>query len=278
MIYESPINCHLCAQYEGVFNLSANYREDSDFSSLYWTDSNLYWSANDDDSNNNNNDIYATKKDATKFAAILASNCHSNNRREEFVKELKRYIPVDVYGKCGPLKCPTSTTNCREYIANEYKFYLSFENSLCKSYITEKFFDTLKYPIVPVVYGLGNYSFYAPKSAFVNALDFKSPKDLADYLIYLDSNPDEYNSYFKWKKYVKMDERKSIGSGYLCEMCIKLHLEENLGIVERKQMRDLKKSHGLFENCLDVSFFDAKYFNITNLTKPIYSYFMSPER
>jgi hypothetical protein len=37
----------------------------------------------------------------------------------------------------------------------KYYFYLSFENSLCDQYITEKFFKILKskYPVVPVVMG-----------------------------------------------------------------------------------------------------------------------------
>lgn len=107
-------------------------------------------------------------------------------------------------------------------------------------------------------------------------MDFKSPKDLADYMLYLDRNKTAYNSYFKWKKYLRVDTKKSIG-GYLCEMCIKLNLEENLGIVEYKQLVDLKKMFGLFQTCLDASFINVQYFNITKLTRNIYSYFMSPE-
>lgn len=46
VIYESPVHCHLCTKYENVFNFSANYRIDSDFTSLYWSDSGLYWDLN----------------------------------------------------------------------------------------------------------------------------------------------------------------------------------------------------------------------------------------
>lgn len=268
-----------------MFNFTASYRSESDFASIYWTDSQLYWSENED-KNKEFVDVYSTKSNPDKFAALSVSNCHSRSGREQLIEELKRYIPVDIFGSCGPFKCPNepivknatfTDTKCREYIANEYKFYLAFENSLCQGYITEKLFDTLKYPIVPVVFGLGNYEFYIPKSGYINALDFKSPKDLADYLVYLDHNKTAYNSYFTWKKYLKKDSRNLIGGGYLCEMCIKLHLEENLGYIEFKELNDLKKLYGLYETCKDIDFYEVKHFNVTNLTRNIFSYFMNDE-
>lgn len=38
------------------------------------------------------------------LVAIMGSNCGSQNHRWEYVKELQKHIPVDVYGACGPLK------------------------------------------------------------------------------------------------------------------------------------------------------------------------------
>ena len=52
-------------------------------------------------------------------------------------KELQKYITVDIYGSCGPLKCWGD--QCDDTLDNDYKFYLAFENSLCYDYITEKF-------------------------------------------------------------------------------------------------------------------------------------------
>lgn len=42
------------------------------------------------------------KKDV--LVAIMGSNCGSHNHRWEYVKELQKHLPVDVYGSCGPLK------------------------------------------------------------------------------------------------------------------------------------------------------------------------------
>ncbi len=105
-----------------------------------------------------------------KSIAWFVSNCHSESKREIYVKELQKYIDVDIYGKCGPLKC-RNNNSCYEMMAQNYKFYLSFENSvsfenhfyrkftnfiflffqqLCKDYVTEKLFKIIGYPVIPV--------------------------------------------------------------------------------------------------------------------------------
>ena len=95
-----------------------------------------------------------------KFFKII-SNCRFRSvpsEREKYIEELKKYISIDVYGKCGK-PCPAKV-DCKIFISNEYKFYLAFEKSICKDYITEKFFKILSFNIVPVVLGGGNYEYY----------------------------------------------------------------------------------------------------------------------
>jgi len=106
----------------------------------------MHWALNESFSIDFN--YHSTK---IEFAAAVISNCG--------------YIKVDVFGKCGK-KCPEyfrsskQKAQCKEIIAKEYMFYFSFENSICTDYITEKFFEILKYDIVPVVLGGGTYDYY----------------------------------------------------------------------------------------------------------------------
>lgn len=100
----------------------------------------------------------------TKAAAWFVSNCISRSKREQIVKELqkelKQYdLTVDVYGKCGPLKCSRSDeAACFDLIKKEYYFYISFENSFSEDYATEKLLNAMQNDAVPIVYGAANYT------------------------------------------------------------------------------------------------------------------------
>ena len=80
----------------------------------------------------------------TKMVTWFVSNCNSKSKRNELVKELQKHINVDVYGKCGTMKCPKkevgdiSSDECLDMAGKNYKFYMSLENSLCQDYVTEK--------------------------------------------------------------------------------------------------------------------------------------------
>ena len=68
-----------------------------------------------------------------------------------------------------------SNQNCEENLLSEYKFYLSFDNSLCKEYTTEKTFLRMQ-QFVSVVYTWNNFTQRFPQHSFINALDFPTPK------------------------------------------------------------------------------------------------------
>lgn len=141
--------------------------------------------------------------------------------------QLSSYIPIDIYGSCGDYSCDRSGEGCFPRFAYQYKFYLSFENSLCRDYITEKFSNALKYNLVPIVYGAGDYSAVAPPNSFINAHDFANPRALAEYLLHLDRNPKLYLQYFQWKAKYKVVP----GNG-LCSLCRKTKEQKRKGEVK----------------------------------------------
>ena len=101
----------------------------------------------------------------------------------------------------------------------KYKFYLAFENSICADYVTEKFFKPLIYEVVPIVLGGADYTKFAPPHSYINALvDFKSPKELADYLLFLNSNDQLYARYFDWRKDYTISIFDPKGWCHLCKL------------------------------------------------------------
>ena len=56
------------------------------------------------------------------------------------------------------------------------RFYISFENAICKDYITEKTFNALKLNTIPIVLGGVNYRAELPPGSFINAAQFVSPQ------------------------------------------------------------------------------------------------------
>ena len=231
VLIESPVHLNGFSAHNNKFNLAATYRLDANFMSHYAYESHLAWEENP--RFNPNFDYYEGKTD---FAAIVVSNCGGSSGRLQYVNEMKKYVPVKVYGACGE-SCPSAFDNgtnadCKVIIGHKFKFFLAFENSLCKDYITEKFFIILRYNIIPVVLGAGIYEDYVPKSGYINVLDYKSPKDLTDYLLYLDKNRTAYNSYFQWKKYA-YKKYDGVFAAEICEFCIKAHLDAYTGIEKK---------------------------------------------
>ncbi|XP_059156155.1 alpha-(1,3)-fucosyltransferase C-like [Physella acuta] len=161
-----------------AFNFTAHYSVDAD---IFWPYHMLKRVKN-----TNNLNYYEIAKSKKKTAVWFVSHCHSKSKREDYVKEMQKYIDVDIFGRCGnDSVCPTgSSPDCLLQVLNQYRFHLSFENSMCKDYISEKLFKvfTPKTHIVPVVRGGADYEKSIPSHLFINANHFHTAKDLALYL------------------------------------------------------------------------------------------------
>ena len=160
--------------------------------------------------------------------AALISNCKSRDRTNRFryLQELGKHTQVDIFGGCGR-QCPKRNVTCRDWLYSKYLFVFAAENSMCKDYITEKFFLAIRNNVVPIVLGGGDYEKYVPRSGFINALDFPMPNQMGTYLNYLKSNKTAYNEFFKWKQHVRFQNEPA---NLICSMCIRLNLEAQFGV------------------------------------------------
>ena len=160
----------------------------------------------------------------SKFSVWMSSHCPVPSRRKAYIEELQKYIEVDTFGTCGKKLCGTRTpliTDCLKNFSIEYKFYFSFENNICRDYTTEKLFNLYTHDlnIIPVVNGPREAAEYLPKETFLSAMNFSSPKDLAETLKTIGSNESLYLEYLKKKDdYFALDQTTMFRDA-MCDTC-----------------------------------------------------------
>ena len=110
----------------------------------------------------------------TRLASYISSDCHVMSGSEGIV-DIIDDVPgfaVEMNGYANTYKCmdkkPRDGPWCFENIlTKEYKFYFVMETALCNEYVTETLYNTLKYGLVPVVYGGRFQSKYCKEGIFV---------------------------------------------------------------------------------------------------------------
>ena len=224
---DSPYHVHHnLSMYNGLFNLSATYSSTSDLPIPFGEFQPHSFLLNEE--------AYLARNFALgkrRLIAWITNDCKAPNHREAYVRELSKYVRVDIFGPCGNLHCRTPE-ECINALRYSYKFVLAFEDSNCQEYITRTFWnDALGNDIVPVVMGasLKDFKQMAPPHSFIHVDEFKSPRLLARQLKLLDKNDNLYNEYFRWKTKgrvtieVDQDLRKS---QFWCRLCTLLHEPE----------------------------------------------------
>ncbi|XP_075692864.1 4-galactosyl-N-acetylglucosaminide 3-alpha-L-fucosyltransferase FUT6-like [Rhinoderma darwinii] len=183
---ESPTHSPNLNFMDNIFNLTMTYRSDSDIFSPYG-----YLEPNQQEEN-------FTIPPKTKLVAWAISNWQPDTRRVHYYQELKKFLSVHIYGRQN---LPLLKTDLEKTLS-QYKFYLAFENSMHKDYITEKLWkNALTFGSVPVVMGPSRktYERYIPKDSFIHVEDFSTPEELAKYILKLDSDEKAYQQYFTWR-------------------------------------------------------------------------------
>lgn len=161
----------------------------------------------------------------TRLICWVVSNWHERLERVKYFTELKQYINLTLYGRAfgKPLN-----DHDYENLVSSCKFYLSFENSIYKDYITEKLYRPMMLGTLPVVLGppRENYERLVPPNSFIHVNDFPSPKELVDRLLYLDKNDNEYLKYFEWRKWFTVTRAK-FAQEACCRACV--YIRNNKG-------------------------------------------------
>ena len=227
-----------------VFNLSATYSRDADITLKYGECSHRT------NSTFKSGDInFAANK--TGLVVWHVSKCKTLSNRLEYVNNLRKFIPVDTNGLCGSNRTREFTqgnitfgkpvTNEALKNINNYKFYLSFENTYCKDYITEKVYKILRddVRVVPVVRGAGPYKDFLPAGSYIDAANFRNAKSLAKFLHVLDKNDTMYNEYFKPREKFKCDNLFGNTHSWPCAICKKIWELKKSGRRETLSQKDI---------------------------------------
>nr|XP_053611793.1 alpha-(1,3)-fucosyltransferase C-like isoform X1 [Plodia interpunctella] len=161
----------------------------------------------------------------SKAAAWFVSHCETGSRREDYIWKLKPELAklnltLDVYGRCGNLSCLKGDKKCNEMVKTDYYFYLSFENSITRDYVSEKLLTALLNYAVPVVYGGADYSRYLPPGSYLDAHKF-SPVELARTMKEIIENRTRYYDFFRWRNHFVY--KYGDNSTEICNVCAALN-------------------------------------------------------
>jgi len=124
---------------------------------------------------------------------------------------------------------------------------LAFENTRENDYVTEKIWHGYLSGTVPVYWGAPNIDKYLPApNSIIKVDDFSGPKELADYLKLVGSNPELYNSYLEWKKekilsknYIKLfknSKTRTCHQDGFCRLCEFLRIQKLHNIMREQQL------------------------------------------
>ena len=189
-----------------MFNWTMTYRRDADIIIPY-PKFKIRRNKTEKFTNLINETIWFRKKTSVWFV----SNCKTQSKREIFVDNFNHTINVDIFGRCGTRlnHCGRNTVIqiCVREIVRKYKFALTFENALCRDYVTEKVFrlydntlDTI--PIVrsyPLTIGQ-----ILPPGTFIDSKEFKS---------LINMSVSKANTYFQNQHLYEQDYSTS------CDLC-----------------------------------------------------------
>ncbi|XP_059142726.1 alpha-(1,3)-fucosyltransferase 10-like [Physella acuta] len=286
---ESPKNNYLLCHEDSLslFNYTSTFRRESDFPistqhlpSLSWLQQKTYLK------NISQKNSYQ-EEEGLAPVIYVQSDCDPPSDRDEFVKLLMNYVPVDSYGGClnnrqipKHLSQPIEGMSHKDFyeLISRYKFALSMENAVCEDYMTEKLWRPLMVGTVPIVFGSSRVKDFLPskKSALV-LTDYKSAEQVGAVLQYLNKNDAVYEEYRQWKNTGisnpflqdvmtkrtwtpdmeghRAPDHKNFIESYECFICDSVH--QNMDVVSEGQILKPKWANSSHYGCQKPMKFDS---------------------
>lgn len=207
---EPPHKQSNLARWHNVFNWSISYRQDSTVFVPFGTYTRLSAEEKVTVARERANRNYAKEKKYN--VSLTSSNCYNDARRYRLAAEINQNIKVDMFGKCNYKVCIFNTPECDKKL-NLYKFHLALENSYCRDYFSEKFWETFEKDVVPIVAWKHSPGNLVHPHSYINIFDFPDINSFSLYLIKVLQSDELYNSYFEWKLNYK------VGCHYNCQWC-----------------------------------------------------------
>ncbi|KAJ3604773.1 hypothetical protein NHX12_026825 [Muraenolepis orangiensis] len=177
-------------RFGGVFNLTMSYRRDADITIPYGR-------LEPREPPGAPGGLVVVKSVPVCWVVSAYSPEH---RRSRVYTGLRDMMPVAVYGHWN--NNPLSARDLLPTISRCY-FYLAFENSESKDYITEKLWrNAYGSGAVPVVLGPppGDYEAVAPRGSYIHVDEFASVEDLGRRLQELMEDRESYAGYLEWQR------------------------------------------------------------------------------
>lgn len=165
----------------------------------------------------------------TKGAIIITSHCNTLSKRETYINRLQKYIDVDILGSCGrKWNCGKQWIhdNCFDILNSTYKFYLAFENALCRNYVTEKVFENFNYDTIIISRADKPHAIndiILPADAYINTYKYSSIEKLGKYLNYLISNDTAYARLLQQKSQYYFPGYEHVYQRALCNICERMN-------------------------------------------------------
>eukprot|EP01124_Arcella_intermedia_P030178 TRINITY_DN653_c0_g1_i1.p1 TRINITY_DN653_c0_g1~~TRINITY_DN653_c0_g1_i1.p1 ORF type:complete len:353 (-),score=36.77 TRINITY_DN653_c0_g1_i1:505-1563(-) len=226
--WESPNHQHYTSDQAFVsnFDFTITYSRHSNFMITYGPSTSVF-----------TKEFCTPPSERKRRAVWFVSNCKFvNNNRMEFAQELSQHFPIDFYGSCFDAYPPDlprdryDTDAMRRFVGT-YKFFLSFENTNCYDYITEKYFRTLESCAIPVVLGPPNGEDFEPMGETTVLVDDRSAAEVAAEMRRIDEDDSVFAHYLRWKEapreelnpfFLEVYERATNGEAF-CDLCKLAH-------------------------------------------------------